>query len=297
MRMGLAAALVVAILLGGGCDDKPSPERPADRGPKEIAITLDDAPVMRYYSHPSAWHRMLVVDSLMNAVQRYDAPLTVFAVGNTVNEPEGRQLLEAYLQRGAKLGNHSMSHPNFATISEAQARAEIEEAQALLEPIGQQYGEAVRYFRFPQLSEGATVAQRDQYLRVLKAEALSNARVTISTDDWRYDAEYTELELAEDWEARYEVGQRYMQHIREAIALWERTADELTGRNIRHVMLLHANRINRDYLGQILAELQAGGYTFITLERAYQDPIYQEEPSWTSPNGTSFLEYLKQSQR
>jgi len=88
-----------------------------------------------------------------------------------------------------------------------------------------------------------------------------------------------------------------MQHIREAIALWERTADELTGRNIRHVMLLHANRINRDYLGQILDELQSAGYTFITLDRAYQDPIYQEEPTWTSPNGTSFLEYLKQSQR
>ncbi|MEM6647175.1 MAG: polysaccharide deacetylase family protein [Bacteroidota bacterium] len=297
MRIGSILAITAALLCCVGCTDQQAAGRAADRGPKEIAITLDDAPIMRYYSHPSAWHRALVVDSLMIALQRYNAPITVFAVGNTVNEPEGRQLLSTYLERGAALGNHSMSHPNFADISVTQARREISQAQALLEPIAQTYGLPVRYFRFPQLSEGASVQQRDNYQQLLRERQLANARVTISTEDWRFDAEYTERELAEEWEERYEVGQRYLQHIRDSIALWERTADELTGRNIRHVMLLHANRINRDYLGQILAELQTAGYTFITLNRAYQDPIYQEEPTWTSPNGMSFLEYLKQSQR
>ncbi|GAB5519194.1 MAG: hypothetical protein RhofKO_14450 [Rhodothermales bacterium] len=296
MSTSIISAIITVLTLFIGCGEKQTADAPVDRGPKEITVTLDDAPLMRYYTHPSPWHRTLVVDSLMNAVQRFSAPTTVFAIGNTVNEPGGRQLLDLFLQRGAMLGNHTMSHPNFAEISQDQARMEITGAQAVLEPIAQGYGQQVRYFRFPQLSEGASIEQRNQYQQMLAANDLTNARVTISTDDWRYDAEYTELELAGEWEERYEVGQRYMQHIRDSIALWERTADELTGRNIRHVMLLHANRINRDYLGQILAELQAAGYTFISLDRAYQDPIYQQEATWTSPNGTSFLEHLKQSQ-
>ena len=61
------------------------------------------------------------------------------------------------------------------------------------------------------------------------------------------------------------------------------------------MLLLHANRVNRDYLGQILAMLKAEGYRFVSLDEAYRDPIYREAESWVSPNGVSFLEQVKQT--
>jgi hypothetical protein len=102
-------------------------------------------------------------------------------------------------------------------------------------------------------------------------------------------------EEAENWELRYEIGQEYLAHVKESIQHWDRLAVELYGRNVRHVLMLHANRINRDYLGQILEWLQAEGFGFITIDEAYQDELYAEPITWLGESGVSLLESIKQS--
>lgn len=278
--------LLLSACTPGGTDAPPQ---------KQVAVTFDDAPVMRFYSYPSQWHRLQVVDSLTSTLHRYGVPTTVFAVGTLVESPEGRELMQRWMAAGAHVGNHSMTHRSFNELRDAVGREEIEQTNALLAPFAEAYGRPVRYFRFPFLAEGATEAQKSTWAAYLRAAGLQNARVTISNNDWKYDAAYTEAELAEDWERRYEIGQAYMAHMREAISFWDSVAVDLTGRDIRHVLLLHANRINRDYLPQILDELRRRGFSFISLEEAYADPVYDEQDEWVSENGTSFLENIKQT--
>lgn len=282
-----AVVLVVQLLSNAGCTS--APEK------KYVAITFDDAPVMRFYTHPSQWHRRLVVDSLANALDRYGAPATIFAVGELVQHPEGAELLRYWLDRGVELGNHSWSHRNFNELSYDEGTREIAATNEILLPFAQAYAKELRYFRFPFLAEGVTAAQKQAWLDYVERVGMKNARVTISNKDWEFDAAYTEAELAEDWPRRYEIGQAYMEHMRQSIAFWDSLGHDLAGRSVKHVLLLHVNRINRDYLGQILAELKAQGYTFIPLHEAYTDPIYDARDAWVSEDGTSFLENVKQT--
>ncbi len=298
--LSLFASFALALCSFSGCapaERAPAPVvAPSPFSDRRIAITLDDGPVAKPLSYRSQWERTLVIDSLARAARRFGAPLTVFAIGSQLQDSVGGPLLDEWMRRGVELGNHSMTHPDFGALDAAAGTREILDTQALLAPIAARYGKAVRYFRFPLLAEGRTAAQKATYADVLRRAGLTNARVTISTLDWDYDNRYMALELQEDWAARYEVGQEYLQNLRETIAYWDRTALELTGgRPIAHVLLLHANRINRDYLGQLLAELKAQGYRFVSLDEAYRDPIYRAPETWVSPNGVSFLEQVKQT--
>lgn len=288
------------VLIGLSCQSSesanPTPIRPvAAEVKKQVAVTLDDGPIMRFFSHPSQWHRTLVIDSLTNALARYQAPTTLFAIGGLVQDEEGAALLRYWMEKGIPIANHTMGHTNFNELTLGQGIDEIVEANDVLQPFAQEFNQTLEYFRFPFLAEGQTFEKKDAWNKMIASLGLTNARVTMSNKDWEFDHRYMEAELAEDWELRYEVGQEYLMHMRETIGFWDSLAVDLTGRNIKHVLLLHANRINRDYLGQILFELQEQGYEFISLKEAYTDPIYQEPDEWFSENGTSFLEHIKQT--
>ena len=60
-----------------------------------------------------------------------------------------------------------------------------------------------------------------------------------------------------------------MQHAREV-------GRERFGREVRHVLLLHANRLNADHLDRLLEILARDGARFVPLETALADPIYAE---------------------
>ena len=292
----LAALPILALaVLAPACSRAQAPPTAAP-DVREIAVTIDDGPIVRPFTYPGLFERAAVVDSLTGAAARFGAPLTLFVIGDQLGRPDQDSLLRRWTAAGVALANHSFSHPDFNALAPEAGVAEIDRAQAAIAPFARERGQTLRFFRYPLLSEGTTEGQRTAYAAALARNGLRNAPVSISNDDWTYDARYSALEASQDWAARYEVGQAYLQHIRAAVAHWDRTGRALTGgRPVRHVLLLHANRINRDHIGQILAMLRADGFRFVTLERALGDPIYAEPVSWRSPHGVSRLEEIKQS--
>jgi peptidoglycan/xylan/chitin deacetylase (PgdA/CDA1 family) len=279
-------ALVVALIAAGGCSSGP--------GPRRIAVTLDDAPLVKPLSYANNWERESTVDSLISTLSSRHVPSTVFVIGSDLQDATSSALLRRWTDSGARVANHSLTHRSFKELPRAEGVREMAQAQALLSRIADP--ESIeRYFRFPFLEEGRTLSDRDDWMLVLDSLALSPARVSIVTDDWRFDNRYASAEASADWELRYEIGQQYMEHVKNAINHWDGVARTLFGRNVQHVLMLHANRINRDYLGQILDLLASEGFEFIPLEQAYQDPLYRESTSWMGPSGVSVLETIKQS--
>jgi peptidoglycan/xylan/chitin deacetylase (PgdA/CDA1 family) len=291
MKSAVAAVLTLLLSLAA-CSNPSGDDVP---GRKRIAITIDDAPVMHFHGHPSQWHRSLVIDSMLTALRRHGAPVTVFAIGDMLGSEEGAELMNQWLDAGADVGNHSFSHRSFNGLSIEEGTSEIDRVDSLLRPILERFGKRPRYFRFPYLEEGATAEAKETWGRHLAGRGYANARVTISTLDWQFEDDYAGAERQEDWAERYEVGQAYLSHVLQAISYWDSLAVDLTGRNVPHVLLLHANRVNRDYLGAILADLARRGFEFISLDEAYADPLYREPDEWISDTGTSFLENLKQT--
>ena len=62
------------------------------------------------------------------------------------------------------------------------------------------------------------------------------------------------------------------------------------GRNIKQVLLLHANAINADHFGEIVAMLRSRGYKFVTLGNALTDKAYASTDTFTGPGGISWLD-------
>ncbi len=278
--------LCTLLLCVFGCSKSP--------GPRLIAITIDDAPVTKPLSYSDNWERTVVTDSLTRALVRHAAPATVFAIGSDLENPDLATLVRNWTDAGFLMANHSMSHRSFNQLTREAGVLEIGQAQAVLSRVAP-VDHRSRYFRFPFLEEGVSLNDRAFWYGVLDSMALEAAPVTITTDDWRFDNEYAEAEAAEDWDRRYRIGQEYVAHVRESVRHWDGLGGQLYGRNVRHILMLHANRINRDYLGVILEGLAEDGFAFISLPAALEDKLYAENVTWIGPSGVSVLESIKQS--
>jgi hypothetical protein len=81
----------------------------------------------------------------------------------------------------------------------------------------------------------------------------------------------------------------YLAHLDEAVTAFETMSGELFDRQISHILLIHANRINADTLDLTLQRLRARGYAFISLEQALRDPAYTSPDAYIGPAGPSWL--------
>jgi hypothetical protein len=52
-------------------------------------------------------------------------------------------------------------------------------------------------------------------------------------------------------------------------------SQELFGRQIKHIFLIHANELNADYLDDVVKAIKSFGYQFTTLEDALTDEAYK----------------------
>lgn len=289
----------------------PPPAVSIQPGERVVAISYDDGPIVSpfTFNQPIAGQpaptndeanriRVALIDTIMAGLIRHKAPMTLFMVGNYLKPEHGAnagELARRWRDYGVQLASHTMSHVDLNTVSMVRATQEIEQDDDLIKPYLSLYNQPLKYFRFPLLSEGATIGRRDSLHAVLVKNGLKNAVVTISNQDYTFGNLYAEAELKGDKAAMARIGQEYMTHIKDAINYWDNVGVTLTGRPVRQVMLLHVNRINRDYGDDILAYFQQQGYRFITLDQAYEDPIYGEPDCYVSEAGVSWLEHVRQT--
>jgi hypothetical protein len=58
----------------------------------------------------------------------------------------------------------------------------------------------------------------------------------------------------------------YLKYVSVKFEYVERVTDQLFGRPIKHILLLHANELNADYFAQLIEVLKSRGYRFISLD-------------------------------
>jgi hypothetical protein len=75
----------------------------------------------------------------------------------------------------------------------------------------------------------------------------------------------------------------------EVLTHFEKQSMKLFGREIPQVLLMHANQLNSEAGGDLLAMLRRRGYGFIELEEALEDPAYSKPNAYAAANGISWL--------
>lgn len=300
-RSGSATLFGTLLLLGagGGCEDAregggaepgeradtasaPAPAASPGNGLPALAITVDDLPWVGPL--PPGLDRLGATRQILAALEAHGAEATGFV--NCGRVPPGAPVLRAWMDAGHPLGNHTSEHLDLNRANPAAWADGARTCEAFLRELT---GEAPLPFRYPYLHRGPTVARYRAGRAALEALGSIIAPVTIDTGDWIIDDAYVAaLRAGDDARART-IAEAYLDHVSRAARHYREVAEERLGRDVRHILLLHANGLLAEQLDALLTRLEQDGFRFVSLERALEDPVYGLQDDYIGPAGLSWL--------
>jgi peptidoglycan/xylan/chitin deacetylase (PgdA/CDA1 family) len=195
-----------------------------------------------------------------------------FVMGSNKTDDKGKQLLNSWNARGHNIANHTFSHKNYNSSQTTfeTFRRELLITDSIIKP----YSNYIPMFRFPYLKEGNTKEKIESFRIFLKEQSYRNGHVTIDASDWYVDSRLLK-KLREN-------------HIYERAMYYEELAYKLTGRHIKHTLLLHHNLVSALFLGDLIKMFKAKGWNTVNATDAYTDAIYTATPS-VVPAGESLI--------
>ena len=186
----------------------------------------------------------------------------------------GEERIRAYVAAGHVIGNHSHSHGWLWNGDAAAYIADLDKAEAwLADKPGKR-----PWYRFPYLDEGRDPVRRDALRAALRERGLLNGYVTVDNFDWAIDDLARKAVEAGTEIDRAALGKLYVETIVQTADFNDRIARETLGRSPAHVLLLHETDLNALFIVDLVAGLRAAGWTIVTMDEAYRDPIARMEP-------------------
>lgn len=277
---GRVGVLAVAIALTGGlaCADDGLDHSQGI----PLAITFDDLPW-----NGRAIGRTAIIertDRLLETLAERDVPAVgLVTCGNLL--PDGGAI-RRWRSAGFELGNHSSTHPDLNRTDPEVWIEDVRRCDARLHALTR---DSIRWFRYPLLHEGESVAVRDSVARALTQMGYRNARVTIDNSEWVLARAYDEALRQDDEALAAEIADAYVQHIIEASRHFRAVARERFGRETGQVLLLHANALASDHAGAVIDALVADGFVIRPLVEVMTDPVFLEPDGYAGPRGLSWL--------
>ena len=282
----LTAALVAASF--GPLTDRGHRQR------REVAITFDDLPGVALL--PSQRCNAKAIQQLNARLLRTITANRIPAIGFVVESnlcagqrPGLPHLLDMWLAAGLELGNHSFSHFDLNSTPLSLYEADALRGAGVVKERLRQRGRALKYFRHPFLHAGKDLKTKMEFERFLSNQGYSIAPVTIDNQEWIFAEVYAVAKERRDTATTRRVAIEYVVYMEKIFEFFEKRSVEVTGREIRQVLLLHANALNADHLDDIVRMMRRRGYAFISLDSALTDPAYRLPDKYAGPVGLSWL--------
>ena len=260
----------------------PAVQEAGERTGPRVAITFDDLP----WNGPGYSEEEVagLTDTLLATLVHRGAPATGLVTCRGIRE--GAPILRKWLDAGMELGNHSTSHWDLNSTPVDEWLADVKQCD---EAVSGLIGEPVRWFRYPMLHQGDERSVRDSVAHSLESWGYSNAHVTIDNSEWLLARAYDLAMQASDTAEADAVADAYVAHLREAAEHFREAGREKFGREVDHVLLLHANAIAARHVGDVLDVLEADGFSIASLEEVLSDPIYSRVDEYVGPVGLSWI--------
>jgi peptidoglycan/xylan/chitin deacetylase (PgdA/CDA1 family) len=261
-RLGLLAAMLLLAL-------------PSSARAEGVALTFDDLPLNGEL--PPGVTRRQVVDEVLAVLRERGAPQAYGFVNAAKLEgnPDGADALARWVAGGQAVGNHTYSHLDLHQSDVEAFLADVrrdEPALELLDPGGHW-----RWFRYPYLREGVSLAQRAAVRARLQQRGYRIAQVTLDYEDYQWNFAYARCVARGDAEAIAGLRATYLRFASEYLDAGRSAARELFGRDIQHVLLLHLGSFSGTILPALLDLLKHKGFTLVTLEQAQGDSAYDAD--------------------
>lgn len=248
-----------------------------------IALTIDDLPWIGAVRPGET--RADALDRLIDEVTSRNVPAIGFV--NCGRVPGAEPLVRRWLDAGLMLGNHTTAHLD---LNDAPLDAWLADARSCDERVKEISGESLVWFRYPYLHQGPTAERQDASLALLDELGSPIAHVTIDTSDWVLAVAYGEAVQSGDSASASAIGDAFVEHVERAFEHYRDVAREKAGRDVPHVLLLHANLLVADHVGALIDRLRSEhGIRFVTLGAAQRDSVYALPDEYMGPDGLSWL--------
>jgi peptidoglycan/xylan/chitin deacetylase (PgdA/CDA1 family) len=267
---------------------------------KDICITLDDLPVVSY-DFKEIKFQQTIVKKLIKTFDTYQIPAIGFVNENKLYtkgelDLEKVSLLKMWLKAGYELGNHTYSHKDYHKVSYKEFTQDILDGENVCKNLVQDFDQEYHYFRHPYLHVGLNKDKHDSLKVFLNMHNYEEAPVSIDNDDYLFAYAYSKAMLKEDKDLMRKIGRDYVDYMEDKLFFFEGQSEKLLGRNIKHILLLHANAINADYLDELAERYKRHGYVFVSMKEALTDVAYQTEITKYNNWGISWLDRWALSQ-
>jgi peptidoglycan-N-acetylglucosamine deacetylase len=188
--------------------------------------------------------------------------------------PERSEAIEAWVRAGFLVGNHTYSHDKIAELGLQRFMDDILKDRTVVDPLEKRLAQRHRYFRFPYLEEGMSQQQRDALWQLLQTQhyTLVRASVTFSDTDWA-DA-YLRCMVKGDKDSLDALDRSYLANALGHLQWSAAAAQEVFGRSIPQVLMLHVNVPTAKNLDALLSVYEAQGVQFVSIEEAMREPAY-----------------------
>lgn len=254
---------------------------PAQAQDKRVAFSFDDTP-----RHAGAFFTTEErTAKLIAELDKAGVEQAVFFVnpGRIERAPDGKARIDAFVEAGHVIANHSWAHRWLHRTDTAEYIADIDKAEAWLKG-----REGYRpWYRYPYLDHGRRdLEKRDAVRAALEARGLSVGYVTIDNYDWSLDALANQARRDGrdvDVEALCDLYTETLVMTSEHV---DTIAREHLGRSPAHMLLLHETDIAANCLGKLASEYRAAGWQIVSADEAYADPLFDIEPdTWFLGSG------------
>ena len=267
---------------------------------KNICFTIDDLPVVSYGMNDTTFQRNLM-NGIIQSFKKHNIPAIGFVNEFKLYKDEKINsfqvsLLKNWVANDLELGNHTFSHPdynktNFNNFTEDLLKGEIITKEILLEN-----NKSIKYFRHPYLHLGNTKAKYDSLNNFLKSKNYVTAPVTIDNEDYLFALAYKRALSNNDTALSKNIGKDYINYMEEKLHYFEGQSQKLFGKNINHILLMHASWLNSNFIDSLAIMLKRNGYNFISLEETLKDDLYKTEITKFGNWGISWLDIWALSQ-
>jgi len=261
----------------------------AAAGTKQIAITIDDVPVAS--TTPVSLAEVVDINNaLLRVLKQHGVPAIGFVNEDKLyrrGEVDARiDILRAWLDAGMELGNHNFGHLGLWSSALADVQDAVIKGEAVTRKLTAERGAPLRFYRPPYTQTGRDEAQKAVFESFLAAHGYRVAPFTMEHDDYLYSCVYDRSPAEPE---RLRLIAAYMRHLQESVEVFESMSQQLFGRQVPQIFLLHANRLNGRTLDATLQALKAAGYQFISLDQALSDPAYRSAEQASGRFGLSWL--------
>ncbi|MBA9074936.1 peptidoglycan/xylan/chitin deacetylase (PgdA/CDA1 family) [Flavobacterium gossypii] len=255
---------------------------------KQVAITIDDVPNTKKFQQDRFKAQLLKkLDSMQLPVAIFINEGKIYA---TDSVSKNFQLLNDWAKRKyVTLGNHTFSHPRYSDVGFDAFTSDIDKGESITRELAKKLGKPLKHFRFPFNDLGKDSLQRNEIENYLAQKDYQITPFTVESTDWAFDIAY-EYYLAKGDKANAKIiGEKYVSKTIEIFDFFEAQSELQFHRQISQIYLCHDNSLNADYLPKIIRLLKAKKYTFISLDEALKDKVYQQKNNYHKKWGISWF--------